>query len=183
MDEMVSWKSDEAKAAYMKKLESDDSVFKPKKYEAIRIQISDDIVVELRHPTIFNVIFENLYLAENIREKFSSIISIISYIDNIYSIDRAAGQLIPIKVKTYKKDFAKSVKSRIVTYSKVLNALSSDQYYNLAAAISKISEEQDFEYVLPSRVCPKCGTKIEEQPTSPDAMIFSRHQLGAMANI
>ena len=182
MDEIVKYKDEEYEKEYKHELETHDSLFTIKEYDAIRTQVSDDFVVELRKPSVFNVIFENLYLSENFREKYSDIISLISYIENIYYINRTDNSLSPIKVKVDKKDFAKSVKYRIANYSKIIQSLSSDQYFNLFSVINGLSANEDITYVQPQRTCPKCGTVIEEIEQSPEAMLFSRHQLGAITN-
>jgi len=183
MDELVKYKDEKVEQEFKAALASNDSVFTATSYETVRIQISDNYVVELRHPSIFNVIFETLYLSENVRDKYNDIVSIVSYIESIYIIDTEERSLHPINVKTYTNDAAKTVKDKIAKYARIINELTSDQYYSLTAAINTIASEPRVTYVQPARTCPKCGTHIAETEQSPENMLFSRHRLGAIAYI
>lgn len=182
MDEMIKYSNKDIEEN-VKLLLSSGSEFSVDEYEIELLQISDEYVVGLREPSIFNIIFETSSLDEAFRVKHADIIGLISYIDSIYSIDRDSNTLNPIQLKVYEKDLGKTIKNKTIQYSKIINSLSSDQYYSLTAAISKITQEDNISYVIPERKCKKCNTMIPEVEQSPENLLFIRHQLGALANI
>lgn len=183
IDDMYKFSSKEVEEEFNTILNNNDSTFKGKEYETNLIQISDEYVVGLKEPSIFNVIFESISIPESFRVKYADIIGILSYIDNMYYIDRESSNLTPIKLKVYNKDLGKTMKYKIIQYSKILKTLTSDQYYILTSAIAKANQDDHIQYILPERRCPKCGTTVPESEHSPDSMLFTRHQLGALANI
>lgn len=180
--DMVKYSSDEVKQKVDSILTA-GSEFKVDEFEIELLQISDEYVIGLREPSIFNVIFETSSLEESFRVKYADSIGLLSYIETIYVIDRDNNKLSPIQVKTYDNDLGKTMKNRVVQYSKIISSLSSDQYYSLSAAISKITREDDITYIIPEKKCEKCNAIIPEVEQSPENLLFIRHQLGALANI
>lgn len=182
-DEMYKFKDKEAEARFNKILNDPDSSFKHKKYESVQVQISEDYVISVKDPSIFNVIFEMAALDDNFKDKYNSILGILSYVENIYQIDRTNNTLRPIELKIYENNLSKTVKYKIFNYAKIIQSLNSDQFYNITAIIGKMSASDDIQYIIPERICPKCKTVIEEYEQSPENMLFTRHQLAALANI
>ena len=106
------------------------------------------------------------------------------YVDSIYYINRETGQLQPIDLKIYPNNDQKTIKSRIVRYSQIIQTLNSDKLNMLNACIKAINERHDdIIYVLPETECPKCKTHIDEQEQSAERLLFIRHQLMGIANI
>ena len=105
------------------------------------------------------------------------------FIDSLYVIDQNAQTLVPIEAKTYPNNEVKTLKSKIVTYSKILKTLTSDQFGQLQAYINKLddSASSDLTYVLPEATCAKCKKVIPETAMSPQEMLFTRHQLAVLA--
>lgn len=184
MDKMVKYKDDEVKAKMKELLRRDtNSTDKQKTYEIQLEQVSDNYVVGLREPSLYNVIFENAMLDDNFRQKYADLLNTLAYVDTIYVIDRDSSQLLPIELKTYPKNMTKTIKERILKYGKILKSLSSDQIYELSSKVSKIEDLHDeIEYVIPECTCKKCGKKIEEQTQSAESLLFTRHQLRGIAN-
>lgn len=182
-DEMYKFKDKETEDKFNKILNDPDSSFKHKKYESVQVQISEDYVISVKEPSIFNVIFEMAALDDKFKERFASIIGILSYVDNIYQIDRDTNTLRPIELKTYENNLSKTVKYRIFNYAKIIQSLTSDQFYNITAIIGRMTTDDDIKYIIPERTCPKCKSKIEEYEQTPENMLFTRHQLVALANI
>lgn len=184
IEEMVKYKNDAIKKLVEDILTHNTNSENPDDYEAEVVQVSDNYVVGFREPTIWNIIFENAVLDEKFTDKYNDFLAIMSYIDEVYYINRDSNELEPIKVEVDKNNTLKTVKSRVVKYSEILKSLSSDQFQFLQAYIKKISDRHDgISYILPETICPKCDTVIEEQVMEPDQLLFTRHQLAAIANI
>lgn len=153
-------------------------------YPVELFQISDNYVVGLKDPSIYSVIFENAVLTEKFTTKYQDLLSMMSYIDQIYFIDRATGSLNPIEVKNDPLNVAKTTMHRIKNYHSILSSLNSDQYYQFASYIKTINDRnENIEYILPEVTCPKCKHIIKEEKKTPQSLLFTRHQLAALLNI
>lgn len=184
LDDMVKYKTDKDKALVKNILQSTSDSTTDGEYQAELLQISDNFVVSLREPSIWNMIFEHAILDDAFTEKYSNFLAIMVYIDEVYSIDRETSELNPIDIENDPKNIMKHIKSRLVKYSEVFKTLNSDQLQVLQAAIANIDvKHSGVTYVLPQVTCPKCGKIIEEQAMEPDQLLFTRHQLAAIANI
>lgn len=182
IESMVKYKDDATKEytkEVMNKCYDDDT----SKYDIELVQVSDDYVIGFREPSIFNVIFENAILDQKFTEKYAKVLSNLSFIDTIYTIDRETSSLRPIECDYYPNNLKKSVKSKIVKYNKILNMLNSDQLYEIDSIINSIGKKHEtVSYVLPEIKCPKCGKTIEEEEMGTENMLFMRHQLKSIAN-
>ncbi len=182
--QMVKYKNDTIKKLVEDILTNNTNSENPDDYEAELVQVSDNYVFAFREPTIWNIIFENAVLDEKFTDKYSDFLAIMTYIDCVYYINRETNQLEPIQVEDDINNVLKTVKSRVVKYSEVFKSLSSDQFQFLQAYIKKINDRHDeISYILPEATCPKCKTVIKEQVMEPDQLLFTRHQLAAIANI
>ena len=76
----------------------------------------------------------------------------------------------------------KTTKTKIVTYSKIINGLPSDAYQKINKIINDIDIlGNKIKYRLPETVCPKCGKpvsyQLEQALTEAIRLVFSRHHL------
>jgi len=182
--EMVKYKNDTIKKLVEDILTHNTNSENSHDYESEIVQISDNYAVGFREPTVWNIIFENAILEEKFTDKYSDFLAIMAYVDEVYYINRVSNELEPIQVEVDINNTLKSIKSRIVKYSEVFKSLNSDQFQFLQAYIKKINDRYDgISYILPGTVCPKCQTIIQEQIMEPDQLLFTRHQLAAIANI
>lgn len=148
------------------------------------VQISDDFAFALKDATLFSVQIEPLYLSQKFREENADNIGILMYVEDIYYINRETQSLDPVGYKEYPDSIAKTVGAKFKKYIDIVKALDSDQLYTLQALIAKINEKNmDVSYVIPGQICPKCGTKIEEEDRDASEILFTRHQLAALANM
>lgn len=182
MDDMIKYKDEETKARMIELLNS-DSTSESDAYNVELVQVNDSYVVGLREPSVYNMIFENVVLDEKFTEKYSELLSIITFVDSIYYIDVDNNELRPIEPKQYPENMVKNIKSKISTYSKILKTLNSDQFYQFNAYIKAIQEKHDeITYVLPKTTCTKCQKEIAESEMSAESLLFTRHQLTGIAN-
>jgi len=179
---MIKYKTPEIEAA-VKLLVAKDTT-SSSTYETTLIQLSANYAITLRPPTVYSVVFENSILDEKFTEKYNDILGIISYIDEIYYIDTATMQLSPINTNPDSTSLGKTVRRKIKVYSEILKTLNSDEYSNLLVEMRKINQmgTDDIEYILPATKC-DCGTEIPEVAKDPIDLLFTRHQLVALANM
>ena len=155
------------------------------KFNVDLVQVSNKYVFGMRSPSLYNIIMETAGLPDNILEKYSDLIDTITYIDSIYTIDYTNMQLIPVIIPVVKDDPVKSTIKKIKTMYTLLKELSSDEYYTLRGYINKVSTESDeLTYRVPGAKCPECDKEIpSNENTSASALLFTRHHLGAFANM
>lgn len=183
INKLVKYKNDDVKKEVEKILAGDttttDSVFNVELK-----QISDDYVVALRDPSVYNVIFETASLDQEFTDKYKDLLGIISYIDAFYKIDRENNSLAPVSTSPDPDNMVKTTKRKIKIYYEILSTLTSDQYYALTSYVKNINDRsEEVTYVLPEVTCPKCKHKIAEAAQTADAILFTRHRLGAIASI
>ena len=182
IDDMIKYKDDAAKKKIQDLLENSSNSEKTT-FNVELVQISDNYVFGLKDPSLYNMIFENILLDPAFTEKYADLLSYAAYIDEIYLIDHENNQLRPIEIKQYADNQAKSIKSKINVYSKILNNLNSDQYKLFDSCIRAIQDKHDeITYQIPETKCPKCGKVIEAAAMPADRLLFTRHQLEAIAN-
>lgn len=155
-----------------------------KLYSTEVVPVSDNYAFVFREPSIYNIIFESAVLDQEFVDKFGDLITICTYIDGIYYINKAERTLQPVRTNIYPNNMKKTVKSRIINYSKIISGLNSDQYNTLLAYMQKINESGDsLTYQLPEVTCPHCGTVIPAKKQEAQDMVFTRHQLAALATL
>ena len=179
-DDYIVYDNEDIKAEMDKILRSgDDSI---SSNDIVMQQISDDYVVGLRNPSIWNVVMETATLSNEFLDKYEELIDVISYIDSVFIINRKFMTLDPIDLKPDPKNIAKSNARRIKILADVLRTLPSDNYYDLRYQITtSFPAVTGIRYRIPDAVCPKCGTKIEGINIEAQQLLFMRHQLGAFA--
>lgn len=182
IENCIKYRDDETKEMVNKILNGDTS-YKGKIY-AKRIQVSDTMVVDIKNPSIYNIVFEFGILDNEFNRKFADVLGVAGYIDAIYEIDRVNGQLIPIEIKEDAKNLVKSVKRRIRAKVELLRNLTSDQYNILTTEIANIANNANrITYCQPEYTCKKCGFKIQEVEMSAQELLFIRHQLALIKNL
>lgn len=182
IDSMIKYKDkdveNKVKAILAKDPTSADTV------EVEMIQVSDDYVIGMRTPSVYNVIFENAALDDRLTEKYGDLLGVISYIESIYYIDRSKMELVEISTNPDPLDLVKTVKRKVKIYHEILKSLNSDQYNNVIMAMRDINEKGDgVSYVIPECECEHCKSKISEVETDPLQMLFTRHRLGVIGNL
>lgn len=182
MESMVKFKNDAAKAEFNKIRTMQLTEANSGAYESIIVPITEDLAIGFKAPTMYNTLFENAALDEAFSEKYASIILIIGFIDMVYEINSSTGSLDEIQWKEYPEDISKNIKSKISTYSKIFNKLSTDEHSVILSYINAMADNDDkVTYVIPASKCPKCETEIPEQPTYAKEALFTRRQLATIA--
>ena len=172
---MVKYKDDKAKELVNKLLNTDP---KNCSISTELRQVSDNVAITFRKPTIWNVMFEDYYLPDKVRREMTDIVAIFRHIDNIFIIDRASGELRPVDVKEVAGDTAKSLKNRFKIYYDILKSLTSDQLNAITPILAELHKDIDVvEYQYPEATCPKCGAIIKPNVTAPIDILFIRHRL------
>lgn len=190
INDMIKFRNDEVKAKYFDILHNGTRESKPLTTELF--QISDDYVAELRKPSLYDLFIEQSYIPKDFSDKYSDLILLLSYIENIYMINRSTGELLKIDTKPDFTNKTLTAKRRIKIFASIIKNLNSDQLTNLSVKTNDFDEGEldedgnrivNISYQTPETVCPKCGKKIEAQPDRPDSMVFTRHQLGLLSKI
>lgn len=182
IEEMIKYKDEDTKARMIQLLNSDTTT-ESEGYNVELVQVSDRYAVGLREPSVYNVIFENAILDEEFTEKYSDLLSILSFVDSVYFIDIENNELKPIQPKEYPNNIVKNIKSKISTYSKIFTSLNSDQFYQFNSYIQVLQDKHDeITYRIPGTKCPKCEKEIAEAEMSAQNILFTRAQLVGIAN-
>ena len=182
---MVKFKDKAAKELFDTIFNS-TKTFQGAQYSVRRVQISDKFVVDLREPSIWNVVFENAILDDKFRQKYASLLTTITYIDALYMI-RPNGEggyiLQPIEPKREPENMLKDIKYRIYTYAKILQTLTSDERALLQSNIDMIIDSHDeIAYQIPETTCEYCKKEIKAQEMTAESILFTRQGLADLAN-
>lgn len=182
IEDMVKYKNDEVKERVQELLNGNEVIDGT---ETIEVKmVSDRYAIGFKVPSIYNVIFEMSILDDKFTDKYADFLSYMVYIDEIYFIDKENQQLVPIDVSIKEtNNIVKSIKNKVMQYSKILRTLTPDQFSNFKACIQQITSKNELiDYIIPSATCPNCGTTIKEQIVEPQEMLFTRQQLLLIAN-
>lgn len=184
--DMVVYANDEAKATIQSLLKMDTTSKSKDTYESTLIQVSDNYAFAIRTPSIWNVIIETASLSDQFLQKHADLIDMVAYIDSAYIIDHTNNQLIPVDTKPEPNDMAKTAARRIKAMYDIISTLSSEEFYAMRNAINEFDEfaNNSVSYQIPACTCPNCATEIPaNKEITPDAMLFTRHQLAAIGNM
>ena len=183
-DDMIKYKDDKVKEKVQNILSKSTDIGAIE-YNVDLVQASDTYVFGMKTPSIYNVVIEMASLPDKIQEKYADLINTISYIDSVYTIDYTNMQLIPVIIPVVKDDPVKSSIKKIKILYDILKRLSSDEYYTLRGYINKIDElSSEVSYIVPGAKCPDCEKEIPaNEETSAAGLLFTRHHLGAFANM
>lgn len=183
IDDCIKYKDEATKAEVFHILKYGDPTHRDT-IKAHLIQVSDTLAVSIKSPSIYNIVFEFGVLDAEFTRKFADVLGIVGYIEDIYVIDVAKQELIPVRVKEDPSDITKSVKRRIRSKVEILKGLTPDQYQILAGEISKISMNAErISYCQPEYTCEKCGNVFKEVEMTAQEMLFIRHQLALVKNL
>lgn len=194
---MVKYKNDAIKAEYIDLLHNGELNVTKDTYSVGLFQASEEYVFALKTPTLYERVFEPTLLDSKILETYGDLITLISYIDDIYVIDEANKKLIPVNMQPIHSDPRKTVRRRIKTCASIIRTLTSDQLQTLTVETDKydkpdskknIDNDDDdatpeIQYIYPECECEKCKKMIKEAVTDPIDMLFTRHQLGLYQRI
>lgn len=181
LEKMIKFGDDETKEAFEKaknvKLTPENST----SYESVITVINDMFAVGLRIPSIYSTVYELGSLDRNFITKYAAVLGILQYVDYIYMIDPENKSYIPVAWKAYPGDIGKSYKSKISTYSKILQEFTSTEFSIINALATSMENRsrkgKDISYIIPEGVCPKCGNTIAEKAIYPRDMVFMKQQL------
>lgn len=181
--DMVKFKDSHAKAHFDKLINSVPT----EKYSVYNTEVypvSDVYALGFKEPSIYDVVFVSAYLDDAFIQKYQDIMAIAPYVDGMYYIDQNDKVLRPIYVKEYPNDVVKTAKAKIITLSKIIKDLSSDQFNMIAMYANDVMGDRTDEitFRIPETHCPKCGAKIEEAGYTASQLLFLRHHLTALAN-
>ena len=177
-EDMINYADDETKAKMQAIMSSGDSSITP--YEIVRQQISNNLAIGIRNPSIYNVVIEVSGLSDSFLEKYQDLMDIIVFIDNIYYIDYEHQVLEPVDFMPDKNNIAKTIARRIKIIADILRSLPSDNYFELRKAVADAFPSlSGVNYKIPAATCKKCGTQIPERAIGAQELLFMRHQLGA----
>lgn len=178
--DMVKFENDEAKEKFNKIYQEDNPANSKGIYVSEIVPLSNKVAVGFKDASIYSL-FEIQSLDEKFRNKYSSIIEFIPYIDAMYLIEGTS--LVPVGYRVYPDNVSKTIKSKIITFSKVFNTLTVDEFGPIRAYIRSVTRTNTgISYVYPSVNCPKCGKPTTEVPASAEELVFTRYQLGALVN-
>ena len=176
--DMVNFANDEAKQRFndIRNMRDDDPAM-GNCFAVQLVQVSDDIVIGFREPSIYTSIVENSLYDSEFRRKYSDIINIISYIENIYMIDEDEN-LRPVSTKEYVNNDSKTAKAKVIQYAKIIRNLSSDEYSTIMANIIEMGKtSDDVSYKMPEITCDHCKATIPSENQDASGLVFTRHQL------
>ena len=181
--DMVKFDTEEAKKKFTRLYqEEDSSTTKAGLYISERVALSDNIAIAFREPSIYTRI-ELSSLDQEFRDKYSSILEYIPYIDSIYFINQEEGTLTPVGYKSFADNNVKTTKSKIQQFAKVLSTLSIDEFGTIRPYVNSVATRTSgMSYIYPECTCPKCGKIVEEAGASAEELLFTRYQLGALVN-
>ena len=182
--DMIVFYDDKDRENFFNHIELKSYDYPMKNVEMERIQITNEYCIDIKLPSLYDSLVEPTYLTEKYRTKHQDKLAIISYIGDIYKIDVEQGMLIPIDYTLKTEDNTLIIKNKYRLYMQFLNSLSSDEYSYLTSIINKATEERDIcQFVIPEHVCEKCKSTIKPRKTQALRLLFTRHQLAALATI
>lgn len=179
---LVKFTSEEAKAKFWSLYDS-DRTNSSGLYMTEIMPISDRFAIGFRDPSLYSVLFEYSNLNREFVQKYSDTIQIMPYIDNIYWIDQANMKLVKIKWNEDPNNVSKTTKAKVMKYHNVFGSLTDDEYSSIGAIIGAIRSRVDWmSYQIPEMTCPECGKVIPASESTAASLVFTRHQLGLLAN-
>ena len=179
---MVKFGNEEARKKFKRLYQSEQQLASKGIYVSEIIPLSRKIAIGFKDATIYGLL-EMTMLDRDFVRKYNTIIDFIPYIDTLYLINEENQTLEPIEYKVYPENVNKTIKSKVVTYAKILKTLSVDEFGPIKSYIQAITSKRDaISYMYPATTCPKCGKSIDEIPASAEELVFTRYQLGALAS-
>lgn len=145
-----------------------------------RIQISDDIVIDFKDPSVYDILTVGL-LDNATQQKYSEGAAMVPYISNIYAIDTSSGTTVlrPLLNKTYPGNEAKTIKRKAIEFSMIIRSLNTEQYSLVSNYITSLAKEEEdlMTYQYPEYTCDHCHETIPAMDITASEMVFTRHRL------
>ena len=183
---MVKFDSDDVKKEFYSIL-SGDTTTNNTIIESEIIAISDDLAISYSQPTLYTTFIQYSTLNQDVTRKYADILNTMAYITGFYKIETSEDgqvELVPIQVKSYPNNLAKTVLSKIKVYKSILGCLTNDQYNVLTGKLNNIITDSKVSYVFPEDTCPECGAKLpEEDIDSMLNLLFTRAQLAQIKSL
>jgi hypothetical protein len=179
VDKMYKFKSPEAEARIKKIRTSDPSTDGAPAINITVKQVSDDVVIGYRPPTIYDMVVGTAALDDDFIQKYGDYINLCGYIDTIYMIDRRSNELRPVAFKVYPNDIKKTISFKIRAVARIMKGFNSDASGRISAMLAELdrTDNDDISYVKPEMDCPKCKAHIPEEKVSASTLVFTRHGL------
>ena len=181
--DMVKFESDDNKKLFTKIYKEEEvNIDHTGLYATVQIPITENFAISFKEPTLYSYI-EARNLDDAFRRKYSNIVDVVAYIDDIFVIDQANQRLVPIEYKEFAGNSVKTFKSKIRKYASIFNTFTADEYSSVTAYISDLNKNGTMmSYVTPKLTCPSCGSVTEESDVSAEGLVFTRYQLGPLVN-
>lgn len=181
---MVKFDSEEKKNEFAKLYASEVPPMTKGIYTSEVIPLSQNVAIGFKEPSFWDRI-EIDSIDNDTANEFSSIISLIPYIDNIYVIDMQNQQLIPVAYKEFPENPVRTSRAKIKKYNSIFNSLTVDEFTPVKAYVSAMLDKANrgVTYVIPETICPECGHVNPETVIGQGQvadMVFTRCQLGAL---
>ena len=143
--DMIKYKDEETKKLYLDTLHYGELNASKETYSVGLYQASDEYVFALKHPSLYEQVLEPTLLDNAFVDKYSDMITLISYIDGVYVIDNNSKNLIPVDMKADHSNPTKTAKRRIKICASIINSFTSDQ-------LQALSTETPFSWAISARV-------------------------------
>ncbi len=182
MEKLMHFADDDTKKKFNKIKNMELTPENSGSYESVVTVINNHLAVGVKMPSLYTIMYEFGSLDDAFINKYESIINIIRFIDRMYMIDDT-GNMYPIGWKKYPGDHAKSFKSKIITYAKLLKNLDPVEFGVVSTLIITMMNNMhaNITYSIPKYTCPKCGHSSNEVEVSPRNLLFLRQQLVRIA--
>lgn len=175
---MVEYKTPEDKERVEKILNMNFDDDMGKIMPVTRAQITDEIVIDFKDPSVFDILQTNL-IDNATRQKYPEGVAMLPYIANIYFIEETANgiRLRPLSTKVLSSE-TKTLQAKAIQFSMVIRSLNSEQYNTVSSYISKMTDSDDgITYIYPETTCDHCHVTIPKIETNASEMVFTRHRL------
>lgn len=176
---MVEYKTPEDKERVEKILNMPMDADMGKIMPVTRVQISDNIVIDFKDPSVYDILTTNL-IDNATRQKYAEGAAMLPYISNIYYVEETPDgiRLRPLSNKVYSGNEAKTLKRKAIEYSMIIRSLNSEQYSTVSSYISQMTDSDDgITYIYPETTCDHCRQTIPKIETNASEMVFTRHRL------
>ena len=180
--DMVKFADDRAKNKFTTLYKGEQQYTGKGIYTSEIVPLSRKVAIGFKDASVYSLL-EIASLDQRFKDRYSSIIEFIPYIDALYLIDETTKTLNPVGYKIYPDNVNKTIRSKVATFNKVLNTLSIDEFGPIRAYINSIATRNSgISYIYPSVNCPKCHKPTDEIPATAEELVFTRYQLGALVN-
>ena len=182
--DMLTFPSDEAKARFQNIINK--TSVSTKLYRTRPIKINDRFSISLVTPSIWSGTFEQAYIPDSLKTKFSNLTTIMPYIDCIFLNDNENKKLNRVMFGAIENDKVKTVVRKIKGLASIFKTFTSDELNRITFEIGKIAtslNEDQISYHILATTCPDCQSEISQRTYGPLELLFIRAQLLTMKAI